>query len=546
MPFQQKGGRGMLAPVYLWPVAGPQRRRTQQRRISGPELNLIHGEITMKHSEASKLSRRTFLASAAVGALHGPFMICRGAARVSKPMTRQFGRTGYAITSLGLGGQASLQWTPGGIDPEKIILKAFDLGVTYFDTSNVYGPSQMNYGRAFRTLGLVPGVPGYKEAKRRGIVLASKTMVRHAIGSHPDIADRSEGPKGSKAVDDLRRSLSQMFGDGQGNYPKGAYLDIFQIHNLNTMAEVEAIYFGLDKPDPKAERMGAFAALKDFRDGTNFTGLNSKEEKLIRHIGITGHISSPVMIECLQRDNQNIIDTMLIAINANDRLYLSHQYNAIPVAAARNLGIIAMKVFADGAMYTKEPKWSRTPEDVVLTVGSPALPSRPLVEYALSTPGISTAIIGIGRIDQDDRNCQLVQNMASAQIRPAGLAQTDREAAEQKAAQVRAGKTNWFQLAQQPLSAPRDAAVAVQKRGDQRTAALTWQTAYAADNPISHYEILRDGQKVGQVGHKPQTSKAPFAFEDKLTDQAAHEYKVVTIDKAGRRAETSDLRIAST
>src|SRR5512140_8668 len=155
----------------------------------------------MRHSEPGKFSRRTFLASAAAGALQGPFMICRGAARVAKPMTRQFGRTGYEITSLGLGGQASLQWTPAGIDPEKIILKAFQLGVTYYDTSNVYGPSQMNYGNAFRSLGLIPGVPGYKEAKRRGIGLASKAMVRHARGSHPEVNDRSEGAPGFKAGD---------------------------------------------------------------------------------------------------------------------------------------------------------------------------------------------------------------------------------------------------------------------------------------------------------------------------------------------------------
>ncbi len=498
----------------------------------------------MKHSETNTLSRRTFLATAAVGALHGPFMICRGAARVAKPLTRPLGRTGYGVTTLGLGGQASLQWTPVGIDPERIIVKAFDLGVTYFDTSNVYGPSQVNYGKAFRALHLVPGVPGYQEAKRRSIVLASKTMVRHAKGSHPEVSDRSEGPGGSKAVDDLKRSLSQMFGDGQGNYPKGAYLDIFQIHNLNTLAEVDAIYVGLDKPDPKADRMGALLALRDYRDGTNVSGLNPKEEKLIRHIGITGHISSPVMMECLQRDEQSLIDTMLIAINANDRLYLNHQYNAIPVAAARNLGIIAMKVFADGAMYTKEPRWSRNPQDVVLTVGSPTLPSRALVEYALSTPGISTAIIGIGRVDDQDKECQLIQNMAAAQIGPSGLGESDRREAEAKAAQAKNGKTNWFQLAPQPLGAPREPSVAQQRRGDQRVARLSWHTAYAAENPIRHYEVLRDGQKIGQIAHKPQTSKAPFSFEDKLGDQAGHGYRLVSVDSAGRRAETQELRIA--
>jgi aryl-alcohol dehydrogenase-like predicted oxidoreductase len=57
-------------------------------------------------------------------------------------MTRELGRTGFEVTVLGLGGQGSLQWTPSGIAPEQIILKAFELGVNYFDTSNVYGPSQ--------------------------------------------------------------------------------------------------------------------------------------------------------------------------------------------------------------------------------------------------------------------------------------------------------------------------------------------------------------------------------------------------------------------
>jgi aryl-alcohol dehydrogenase-like predicted oxidoreductase len=494
-----------------------------------------------------KISRRSFLftvsAAGTLAGTLGSFNICRGATRVAKPLTRQFGRTGFEVTTLGLGGQASLEWTPAGIDPEQIILKAFSLGVNYFDTSNVYGTSQSFYGKAFRALHLVPDSPGYDEKKRRSIFLASKTMIRHAKGSLPGLKERTDGPQGSKAVDDLKRSLSLMFGDGQGNYPRGAYLDLCQIHNLNSLDEVDMIYFGLDNPDPKAERIGTLAALRDYRDGTNRTGLNPKEEKLIRHIGITSHISSPVLTECIQRDEGNIIDTMLIAINANDRLYFNHQYNAIPIAAAKNLGIIAMKVFSDGAMYTKPAAWTRGPEDVVLTVGSPSLPSRPLVEYTLSTPGISTAIIGIGRVDEQDKDCQLVQNMAAAQILPGGLSQSDREDIERKAAAVKGGKTNWFQLPLQPLGAPREPAVAQDKRGEQRIVRLTWQTAYAGDRPISAYEIWRDEKKVGQVTHKPQTTRSPFSFEDKLADKAAHGYKVVSVDLAGRRAETEELRI---
>lgn len=458
-------------------------------------------------------------------------------------MTRELGRTGFEVTTLGLGGQASLQWTPSGIEPEKIILKALDLGVNYFDTSNVYGPSQLNFGKAFRTLPLIPGEAGYDEPLRRSIFLASKAFLRYAKGSRPGIRNYTNGPPGSTAVDDLKRSLSQVFGDGKGNYPSGAYLDLFQTHCLTSMADVEAIYEGFDHPEPKAERIGTLAALVDFRDGTNHTGLNPKEEKLIRHIGISGHLSPPVMIECLQRDEGNIVDTMLVAINANDRLYFNHQYNSIPLAAAKGVGIIAMKVFADGAMYTKKATWSRRPEHVVPLVGSPSLPSRPLVQYTLSTPGIATAIIGIGQIDVDPHRCQLHQNLSAAQIRSESLSQTDREAIEHKTAEVKGGQTNYFQAPVEPLGPPRELAVAQERRERQRIARLTWQTAYAGDQPIRHYEIWRDNRKAGQVKHEPQTTKSPFAFDDSLSDQAAHSYRVVTVDAAGRTAATDELRL---
>ncbi|RPJ61506.1 MAG: aldo/keto reductase [Acidobacteria bacterium] len=490
------------------------------------------------------VSRRDFLrstATAAAGSLAVPYFSF-GKVAVSKPMTRVLGRTGFEVTTLGLGGQASLQWTPPGVDPVAIIVKAVEQGVNYLDTSNVYGPSQQNFGKAFRALNLVPGLPGYDERRRGSLHLASKTMIRHAKGSSPNVPDRRQGPQGSKAVDDLKRTLSLIFGDGQGNYPDNCYLDLFQIHNLNTMAEADAIFAGLDSPDPQAERIGALAALVDFRDGSNLTGLNPKREKLIRHIGITGHISSPVMIECLQRDEKQIIDTMLIAINANDRRYLNHQYNAIPVAKAKNVGIIAMKVFADGAMYTKDARWSRTPEDVVQVVGTADLPSRPLVEYSLSTPGIATAIIGVGHIDSEGRACQIEQNLSAAQIRAESFSDTDRKTIEQIALRAKQGQTNWFQLPPQPLGPPREVAAAVETEGGARFSKISWQTAYAADEPITQYEIRRDGQPIGRVPHQPQTSKKPFVYREAF-DEKAHSYEVVTIDRAGRQAPSQAVQV---
>ncbi len=497
----------------------------------------------MKKRSKSHTTRREFLTTTVatgVGFAATPYL-CGGISAVNRLVTRRLGRTGAEVTTLGLGGQASLQWTPRDVEPGEIIVKAVKLGLTYFDTSNVYGRSQLNYGKAFRAVGLVPGHANYDETKRQNIFLASKTMIRYARGSKPGIRDRTEGPRGSTALDDLKRSLTQIFGDGKGKYPDGAYLDLFQIHNLTRSEEVDAIYEGLDDPD--AERIGALVALLDYRDGTNRTGLNPNGEKLIRHIGITGHNSSPVMMDCIQRDDRKIIDTILIVANANDRLYLNHQYNVIPVAAAKGIGIIGMKVFADGAMYTKPAHWTRGPHEVVRTVGAPPLPSEPLIQYSLSVPGVATNIIGIGHIDNDSERCQLEQNLAASQMVGA-LDESQRGEIEQLAARAKDGRTNYFQREAEPLSPPQQPAISHDMRGESRIARVTWHTAYAGDQPISHYEIQRDGKNIARVNHQPQTTKTPFAFEDKLPDRSAHRYRVITVDAASRTAPSDELLLS--
>jgi aryl-alcohol dehydrogenase-like predicted oxidoreductase len=504
------------------------------------------------------MNRRDFVrTTAAVGlALAAAPYVSLGAATPDKPTTRVLGRTGFEVTTLGLGGQASLQWNPPGGNQEQIILKALSLGITYLDTSNHYGPSQVNYGKAFRAAHLIPGSPGYDEKRRRSFFLASKTGLRYAKGQPGPrgmATGLTNGPPGSMTIDDVRRTLSQIFGDGLGNYPPGAYLDLVQIHNLLNLDQVDAIYEGLATPDPKAEWIGALAALRDYRDGTNLTGLNPKEEKLIRHIGITGHFSSPVLMECIQRDTGNILDTLLVAMNANDRHYFNHQYNVIPVAAAKNMGIIAMKVFADGAMYGKDNRFSTQPSDVVRSVGSPHLPSAPLIRYSLSTPGVSTAIIGIGHIDKDRKLDQLEQNLAASRF-SGQMDGSGRREVEQLAERAKKGLTNYFQREAEVLGAPRQAAVSQKMETDRRVALLTWQTSYAGDQPLSHYEIQRDdflradfgnpphlNTVVGRVEHRPQTTMEPFTFNDPLKDQLPHRYRVIAVDVAGRRADSQDL-----
>ena len=494
----------------------------------------------MKNEKRTILSRRDFMrlsAAAAAGVAVMPGFMCT-TGMAPAPLKRRFGSTNFPVTTLGLGGQASIQWTPEDVDPVAIILKAFELGVNYLDTSNVYGPSQLNFGKAFRKLNLIPGEAGYDNELRGKTFLTTKTMIRWAKGGYerePGVANATNGDHGEGAVADLKRSLSQLFGNDDGTYPEGAYVDMVLIHNLNTLREVDIVYNGLETPLNKEENFGALVALRDYRDGTNHTGLNPGHEKLVRHLGFSGHRSAPVMMEMIQRDQWGLLEGMLVSINVNDKRYLNMQYNVFPVAQARDIGIIGMKVFADGAMYTKDAKWGNLPEEIVRTVGTDDLPSRPLIEYALTTPGMHTLIIGIGQIDEDPLKCQLVQNYYACQIGENELSEEERLAMEALGLKAKEGETNYFQMAYQDLTPPRNARLI---NGD--GIKMEWDTPYAGDQPLSHYEIMRDGELVSTLAHTPQVSKAPYTF---ALPSGGNAFQIVAVDAAGRRAESEVLRV---
>ncbi len=482
------------------------------------------------------VSRRKFIQmSAATAAGITLIPACTfGTSNLPLPMKRKFGRIDFDVTTLGLGGQASIQWTGEGIDPVKIILKAFETGVNYFDTSNLYQQSQTHYGTAFKQLNLIPGEDNYDEALRMSIFLTTKSHIRW--GKTPmemeGVNNWTQGDHGEGVIGDLKRSVSQMFGDGEGNYPEGAYVDMILCHSLNNTDEVDVLYRGLETPLDPDDNFGALVALRDYRDGTNLTGLNPDNEKLLKHIGFSGHRSAPAMIEMIQRDEYGILDGMLVTINPNDRLHLNMQYNVIPVAQKAGLGIIAMKVFADGALYTKESRWSGEPSDVVMTVGSESLPSKPLVEYALTIPGIHTAIIGIGHIDEDPLKCQLVQNYYAAQVEPDALTEDERRAIEDRTKHVKNGKTNWFQLDKEDLSAPGNVRI--------ENGTIAWDTAIAGDEPIERYEVFADEVKIGVIAHQAQISKKPFLFEGVGTGKS---YSVAAVDRVGRISRSKPLSI---
>lgn len=452
---------------------------------------------------------------------------------------RKFGSFDFNVTTMGLGGQAGVQWPPASTNPVAIIVKALKMGINYFDTSNLYGNSQLNFHKAFVEMNLIPGVPDYDENLRKSIWITSKTHMRWGKSGYPElpvVTNTSNGKPNVKcAIDDLKRSLSQMFGDNKGNYPEGAYLDMILIHSVKDTENADVLYEGLETPLDPAKNFGALVALRDFRDGTNLTGMNPKNEKLIRHIGFSGHTSPPVMVDMIQRDEYGILEAVLVAINSNDKTKYNMQHNLIPVASAKGMGIIAMKVFADAALYHKAPKWSSTPDDVFLEIGTLELPSKPLIEYSLTTPGVHTAIIGIGHIDEDPAKCQLTQNFYAAQIAEDGISELERLNTEQLTKTLKPN-SNYFQLPKVGLTPPRN----LRKVGDR----IFWDNAFAGDSPVKTYEILVNEIKVGEVPHQPQILKSkPFTYDIFLNPD--DKVKIAAVDQVGNRAAEMLVNISS-
>jgi aryl-alcohol dehydrogenase-like predicted oxidoreductase len=475
----------------------------------------------------------------------GPFQVWSHPA--SQLQTRPLGKTGREVTTFGLAGGNKVMWDLPGDEAVEIVVKAIRLGITYIETANNYQLSQRNYHKAFRILKLIPAEPGYDHNLRGRLFLATKTGLRYAaIRDNSKPLGRSAGG-GKTCIEDLMRALTQFFGDGQGSIPDGAYIDLMQIHAISQDADVDAIYEGLDSPSDKTlPRIGALAGLVDFRDGTNHTGLNPQHKKYIRHIGITGHENAATHMHAIRRDKKNVLETLLVAINPNDRHNFCHQTNSVAAAAAKGMGIIGMKVFADGVMYGLEKKYASQPGQSVLSVGQKDKVSyQDLLHYTMSAQGVSTVIAGIGLIDRtnDPSRDQLVANLAACQSRES-LTQLQRKQIEERVAQLHGTDTNFFQRPACGMLPPQSVKLA---RGGQGPVTVSWSTAYAAAEPLVRYEVYRREQKIATIPWQPQLSEEPFAIVDKDAPQGHSGglwYKVRAVDSTGSFADSVSVKPA--
>jgi len=271
--------------------------------------------------------------------------------------TRNLGKTGYKVGIFSLGGQAALE-KPHNFDTAvPIIERALDLGVNYIDTSSIYGgPERWSEQYVGKVM-----------ARRRNeAFLATKTKERTRDGS----------------MRMIEKSLQLLQTD---------HVDLWQLHDIGIPRNIDEV-FG---------KGGAFEALQEM-----------KEQRVVRHLGITGHYRPDVLMECIHR---YAFDTILMAMNAADPHHYSFNEALQPLAVEKQMGIIGMKIPGRGRILSS---WTPPPieqqkhswEGMTIQTDKPGtLNMREAMYYTLSRP-VSTVIIGCDTTAQLEENVQLARN----------------------------------------------------------------------------------------------------------------------------------------
>ena len=231
------------------------------------------------------------------------------------------GKTGLVVTRLGIGGAYC-----DSVDGYRT---ALDCGVNYIDTARIYreGEDEKVIGEAI-------------QGQRKQLIIATKTTQRDA----------------DNARKDLETSLRLL---------KTEYIDIYQLHHLNTQPERE-----------KALRPGgAFEAVQ-----------KAKEEGLIGFIGVTGHD----WVQMREAVATGLFDTVLCWYNCAIR---EPEDTVLPEAHARNMGIIIMNA-------TRNDKLLNDPE---------TLAPEQFYRYVLGHEAVNITIMGLRNVE---RFCQVASALS--------------------------------------------------------------------------------------------------------------------------------------
>jgi aryl-alcohol dehydrogenase-like predicted oxidoreductase len=295
----------------------------------------------------TSLSRRDFLKSTAAAVMLGAAEKALGAATSSLPK-RRLGKTEEMVSCIGFGSGSRFCSIPNEDDAQGLLEKAFNFGITYFDTAGSYTRRPIER-LSEKRLG------EFTKKRRKEIFLATKIDPRDK-----DSALRS-----------VETSLKFLQTD---------HIDLIQIHSLSNLDDLERI--------GKAD--GVLAAIQQL-----------KEQKVARFIGITGHNDGAAMAEALRRHD---FDTVLMSLNAAQSAnpvaqrkmepIPAFEQSALPVALQKNMGVLSMKVMGQGML--------------VGTGAGRASPAE-LLQFNLSQP-VASVVIGCEQLAPLEQNVHAALN----------------------------------------------------------------------------------------------------------------------------------------
>ena len=270
---------------------------------------------------------------------------------------RQITRSGEQSTAFALGGyHMGIPENPK--DAEKIVERAMELGVRFYDNARVYhkGRSEEYYGK-FLT-------PKYRD----DVFLMTKAISRN----------RTDAEK------ELDISLKALNTDR---------IDLWQIHTFTTKEDVD-------------DRMN---------NGVLDFFLEAKEKGKTRHIGFSSHQNPSTILYFLQllKDRGLEMDTCQMPLNVCDPSFESFQKIALPALLERGYGVIAMKTMAGGSMMGKRidttPKRIAT-EDIPNVVQEARISYAQLHQYVYALP-VSTLCSGCDTVEKLEANVQVLKNL---------------------------------------------------------------------------------------------------------------------------------------
>jgi aryl-alcohol dehydrogenase-like predicted oxidoreductase len=303
---------------------------------------------------------------------------------------RPLGTTGLRVSALGYGsGAIGGLFTKGDPDEQqRAVARALDAGITYYDTASSYGNgrSEENLGRVLREL----------NAWGRAIV----------------------GTKVRLTTDDLRDPVAAIERSAEASLRRLGHdsVDLLQLHNPIVPRGAGATQTASGGSVDLETVQGAIAE-----------GLRRvKERGLARHIGFTGLGDTQAVHAAVTSGTFATVQSYFNAVNPSSgypRASGGEQDFAglIDAAAGAGVGVIAIRVLAAGAMAAQPERHANAGDPGSPLVGGGEYEhdlnrARDLawfateaglestlemaVRFALSKPGVSTALVGYSDLSQ--------------------------------------------------------------------------------------------------------------------------------------------------